>query len=187
MNVNNNELPTGDIRENESLYIKEVQKFLRLLSRYDNDLTPLIPDGVYGPETREEVAKFQRLQGIPVTGIVDFVTWNILYSEYKKALEFAQQANFILPFGEVGNGGTVSDKDSGNIVYIIQIMLETLGVVYRELIDQPINGTFDEITKKNVREFQLKNNLDPTGEVDKITWNKLAESYNDQMLNGDIK
>lgn len=171
----------NNIRKNESFYIREVQKFLRLLSRYDSDMTPLIPDGVYGPETREEVSKFQRLQGIPVTGIVDFVTWNILYSEYKKALEFAREAEYILPFNEVGDGNSISADDSGNIVYIIQIMLETLGTVYRELVNQPITGTFDDITTKNVREFQVKNNLEPTGEVDKITWNKLAQSYNTHL------
>lgn len=173
----------SDYRRNESYYIKEVQKFLRLLSRYDSDMTPLIPDGIYGPETREEVAKFQRLNGIPVTGVVDFVTWNILYSEYKKALEFANESEYIIPFKEVGNGNSVSAEDSGNIVYIIQIMLETLGTVYKELINQPITGKYDNITVNNVKEFQVKNDLEPTGEVDKITWNRLAQSYN-VYLNG---
>lgn len=172
-------------RYNEEFYIKEIQKFLRLLSTLDNDMTPLIPDGIYGPETREEVIKFQRLNGIPATGIVDFVTWNILYNEYKKALEFSRKAEYILPFGEVADGTSVSAEDSGNIVYIIQIMLQTLGIVYRELIDQPINGVYDEMTQKNIREFQIKNNLEPTGNVDIVTWNRLADSYNQNVGRND--
>ena len=48
---------------------------------------PLIPfvtvDGVYGPATRQAVRSFQTAQGIPVTGTVDTVTWNALYSAFE--------------------------------------------------------------------------------------------------------
>ena len=51
----------------------------------------------------------------------------------------------------------------------------TVGSGVVETID--INGLFDTKTENAVREFQRINGLDITGEVDKLTWNRLAASY----------
>ena len=60
-----------------------VQYFLSILAQF-NPLIPFVTvDGVYGPATRQAVRSFQTAQGIPVTGTVDTVTWNALYSAFE--------------------------------------------------------------------------------------------------------
>jgi len=64
------------------------------------------------------------------------------------------------------------------LIYIIQIILRTIGVAYQNLEQQELSGVFDENTIRNVRDFQRVNGIAATGEVDKKTWNRLAEAYN---------
>ena len=43
-------------------------------------------DGIFGPQTREAVAAYQRLVGLPITGVVDRETWYSLLSTYQSVL-----------------------------------------------------------------------------------------------------
>ena len=43
-------------------------------------------DGIFGPQTREAVAAYQRLVGLPITGVVDRETWYALLSTYQSVL-----------------------------------------------------------------------------------------------------
>ncbi|MBO5274067.1 MAG: peptidoglycan-binding protein [Clostridia bacterium] len=45
---------------------------------------PLMMDGIYGPDTAQNVAYFQSVHGIPESGIVDFETWNALAEAFNK-------------------------------------------------------------------------------------------------------
>ena len=57
------------------------QKVLQMQDQLNviSDSYPAIPslnaDGIYGPATAETVRVFQRVFGLPVTGIVDYSTW----------------------------------------------------------------------------------------------------------------
>ena len=138
-------------------------------------------DGIYGTQTAEGVRIFQALMGIPVTGIVDLVTWNILYSEYERALEDSEKSQPIYPFEEIFTNGSVSPSESGNIVYILQIMLETVAEYYDSRVKQTISGVFDEVTEDNLKSFQRANNIPVTGVLDRITWNAISRVYNEYL------
>ena len=43
-------------------------------------------DGVFGPQTREAVTAYQRMMGLPETGVADRRTWNELVSTYQSVL-----------------------------------------------------------------------------------------------------
>lgn len=62
-------------RGSRSEKVRQMQEQLNRISQN----YPLIPkisvDGVYGPRTEEAVRVFQRVFGLPQTGIVDFPTW----------------------------------------------------------------------------------------------------------------
>ena len=61
--------------------VYEIQSALRTLSVDNDTIRPqLIPDGIYGPITRQVVQLFQRDCGMPETGVVDFETWQALFS-----------------------------------------------------------------------------------------------------------
>ena len=45
------------------------------------------------------------------------------------------------------------------------------------LTQPPIDGVFDTVTRKALTEFQVKNNLSPTGIADRTTWELLFALY----------
>ena len=66
--------------------IRSLQTMLRVLAENDERYLPLIPDGIYGPETTRAVTNFQRQHGIPVTGITDQITWDAVVAAFEPAL-----------------------------------------------------------------------------------------------------
>lgn len=161
--------------------VREIQKYLLTLARAGMEVPRLRIDGIYGEETREGVRIFQALMGIPVTGIVDLITWNILYSEYENAYENTSDTLPIYPFEGIFTQGVVRPSERGNIVYILQIMLETVAEYYDDSVKQVINGIFDELTEENLKSFQRASNIPATGVLDKTTWNALSRAYNDYI------
>ena len=51
--------------------VRSLQSMLRVLSERDSRYQSVIPDGIYGPSTVSAVSAFQRIHGIPVTGVTD--------------------------------------------------------------------------------------------------------------------
>ena len=65
--------------------VRSLQTMLRVLAE-DDELLALIPDGIYGSQTRQAVSAFQRKYGIPVTGVVNQDTWERIAAEHAPAL-----------------------------------------------------------------------------------------------------
>ena len=158
--------------------IYEVQQYLRTLSQSGYQIPLIIPDGIYGTETGNAVRIFQSLVGLPVTGRVDYATWQALRAAYEQVINENARAFPIYPFDETLSDGKVILGNAMPLIYIIQIILKTIGVAYDNLENQEITGIYDQLTSDNVRDFQRINGLDVTGEVNKETWNRLAEAYN---------
>ena len=59
--------------------IRSLQTMLRVLAENDDASKPLIPDGIYGPDTMEAVRIFQRLHRLPITGVTDLLTWEAVW------------------------------------------------------------------------------------------------------------
>ncbi|MBE6543260.1 MAG: peptidoglycan-binding protein [Ruminococcaceae bacterium] len=169
------------VEEKKRRAVREIQKYLLALARQGMEVPRLRIDGVYGPETAEGVRIFQALMGIPVTGVVDLITWNILYSEYEGAFTGSSLSEPIYPFEGIFTDGLVRPSERGNIVYILQIMLETVAEYYDSQVKQVINGIFDEITVENLKSFQRANNLTVTGVLDRATWDVLSRLYNEYL------
>ena len=66
----------NDIRFDRTLYIRELQEYLRKIE--PDDAIALIPDGTFGTETTDAVMRFQRLVAIEETGVVDLITWTLI-------------------------------------------------------------------------------------------------------------
>jgi len=59
------------------------QFWLTMASQFNSAITPLAMDGIFGPLTEQAVRAFQQWAGLPVTGVVDFDTWDYLYRAYR--------------------------------------------------------------------------------------------------------
>ena len=162
------------MRPNESFIgqpVRSLQTMLRVLAERDDRYTTVIPDGVYSPQTMASVSNFQRLHGLPVTGITDQETWEAIVAEYEPALiqvDEAQMVEIILNPNEV-----IIKSQSSPYLYIAQAMLLVLSQVYGTGIPSQ-SGILDEATADALATFQALNGLPMTGNLDKITWKHLA-------------
>jgi peptidoglycan hydrolase-like protein with peptidoglycan-binding domain len=148
---------------------------LRVLAEDDPKHPPLIPDGIYGPETAVAVSGFQRLHGLPVTGVTDQATWEAIVSVYEPAsirIGPAQPLEIILEPGQVIRRG-----ESQPNVYILQAVLIVLSEIYKSITPPGMNGILDEATAAALEAFQTLSGLPRTGELDKVTWKQLALHY----------
>ena len=57
-------------------------------------------------------------------------------------------------------------------------MLNEIGIIYNVFDALEINGEYDEETEKIISDFQTRNGINPTGEVDRKTWGLIARIYN---------
>lgn len=55
--------------------VRQLQEQLARISRAYPAIPTITADGIYGNRTKEAVAKFQSIFGLPATGIVDYPTW----------------------------------------------------------------------------------------------------------------
>lgn len=155
--------------------IRNLQTMLRVLAEDDPTHKSLVPDGIYGPETLQAVSVFQRKHALPVTGVTDQNTWDILVQEYEPALIRRTEAApiyIILDPGQILRKGERSPH-----LYLVQAMLQVLSDQYESISHPPFTGILDDATVEAVASFQYLSNLPMTGEVDKITWKHLAAQY----------
>ena len=59
-----------------------LQHMMRELGRDDSALASLAVDAIFGTATRDAVAHLQRISGLPDTGRVDQLTWNLITHRY---------------------------------------------------------------------------------------------------------
>lgn len=152
--------------------VRSLQTMLRVLSEHDDRYLPLIPDGIYGPTTVNAVSNFQRIHGIPVTGVADQRTWEQIAAEYEDALIHvieAEPLQIILNPNEVLRKGQQSPY-----LYVAQALLTVLSESYGSIGKPTQTGILDDLTADALASFQLLAGLPMTGELDKITWKHLA-------------
>ncbi len=152
--------------------IRSLQTMLRVLGEYDEKYLPLIPDGIYGPSTMAAVSNFQRLHGLPVTGVTDQQTWEEIAARHRYALVSIGEAE---PLQIVLNPNQVIRRGEADpIIYIVQGMLQALSDVYKSIGIPTHTGILDVPTSDSLSSFQLLSDLPMTGELDRHTWRHLA-------------
>ena len=167
---------------NEEQAISNLQRYLRQLSYFDEDINHVVINGVWNDETRNALLTFQRKNGLSPTGTADEQTWNLLFSQYKSSIDENSPPSPISFFPREPIGQSIGLGDEGFIVSVIQYMLNEISILYDNLENVEINGFFDEATQAAVSEFQKRNLFPQSGRVDKRTWDRLVISY-ENILN----
>jgi len=159
----------------------ELQKFLQKISETDSDIPFLNTDGIYGDETTEAVRKFQQTRNLPQTGLADFETWDLIFNEYQDLIKLTDTA---LPFHvypidiyEIKLG------DSGDAVVVIQLLLNKFASKYNNLKTVNVTGKYNNETSDAVKNFQSINMLEPSGIVNRPTWNEMVNLYRAFLIN----
>ncbi len=155
--------------------IRSLQSMLRVLSAHDDQYNQVIPDGIYGPQTLAAVSNFQRIHGLPITGITDQLTWDTLVSVFdpiQTKVAEAETLSIILNPNQIIRRG-----ESNANLYLVQAMLIVLSEVYASIGKPGQTGILDAATSDALSAFQELSQLPMTGELDKVTWKQLALQY----------
>lgn len=161
----------------QSNEVRNLQYFLAVIGAYYEQVPPIPITGYFGEQTENSVKAFQRVYGLPETGIVDRQTWEDIYRAYDgivQSVPVTAGNDVILYQGRILQEGMTSDS--------IRILQEYLTFIHETYPDIPaVNNTgyFGPVTKSAVIAFQNRFGIKPTGVVGAITWNEIAGVYSD--------
>ncbi len=162
---------------------EDVRIIQRQLNRI-SDNYPAIPkipetDGVFNVETNNAVRKFQEVFNLTVDGIVGKATWykiKFIYNSVKRLAELESEGISITEAERIFPR-TLQEGDAGTKVGAIQYYLGVISYFDNEIPNVTVDNVFGPTTKASVTAFQQKYGLEPTGIVDRDTWNKILEIY----------
>ena len=154
--------------------ISELQQWLRNIQKSQGDEPAIIPDGIFSEEVRLVVEDFQRNNGLEVTGIVDFLTWEALKNADRLITKERALPNQIAP---IKNSDLPLKKGMDNrFTDVLILMLHNVAEKYTNFNFIEEDGFGDKAEEEVIR-WQAVAFLEQTGEVDKETWNSLSSFY----------
>ena len=156
--------------------IREIQRMLREISFFDEDIERIIPDGIYGEDTASSVRSFQRKNNLYETGEVDNDTWDKIVEVYEKTVGDNKREVVVRIIDESDVPITVGQ--SALSLYVVQAMLLALSKQFTNLTEVDITGSFDAKTQEAVEQIQIISGINPNPVVDREFLNSLSELYN---------
>lgn len=155
--------------------IRSLQTMLSVISKYDESLPYIVPDGIYGQNTFTAVTTFQRRNGLPVTGVVNQQTWDTIAQQHQQALVFVSQGQPVSILVDPAVVWELGDQDA--MILLAQSMLLHMSGKYNNIAVPPQNSILDAQTQDSLRSFQRLAGLEETGDLDRLTWKYLSLSY----------
>jgi len=163
-------------KQNSKNYKNEVldlQNMLYTVSKFENGVPDVIPDGVFGHKTSQAISKFQQRAGISPSGVADSETWKALSQKHREIVKKNKPAQPIKLFK-----GYVKKGQEHDSVVLVQMLFNRLSREFSVFEKTLLSGVLDDKTQKNLREFQRISKLDPHGEIDRDSWEMIATYYN---------
>lgn len=153
----------------------ELQSYLRNISRFDSDISGVVPDGIFGKETTLSVKSFQKKFELAQTGIVNFETWQAIKKENAQAVFFFSEP---IQTVKIRNSDLpLKLGDNNIIIYTLHLMLNKVALNFSNFKALDLNSAFTQNTQREIKRWQRVISHEETGEVDKTTWNSLAMFY----------
>ncbi len=158
--------------------VRGLQYFLAVVGAYYEAVQPLRITGIFDEQTEISVRSFQKLFGLPQTGVVDERTWDDIYRAYAGIVESipTEDAEYIpVPYpGTVLQEGMTSDY--------VRILQEYLTFIHETIPEIPSvrnTGYFGPLTRASVTAFQRYSGLPENGAVGVVTWDAISGLYSD--------
>lgn len=161
-------LSIGDKSEN----VRTLQRYLALIGFFEDTYQDIIIDGIYGPETEEAVRLLQENNSLPVTGMVNAATWDILNESYNRILA-APIAERIVS-SQIYPGISLSRGMQGPEVRDLQNHLQHAAQKNPLIPSVDVNGDFNSNTESSVKAVQRLHKIREDGVVDNITWSAVV-------------
>ena len=156
--------------------VRELQYLLNYVAEFVDEVPSIEIDGIFGPLTKNALESFQRVYELPVTGVVDGATKDLLFGVYRGILESLPR-EYSLAAAMAYPGTPLSNGYRGDAASSLQEYLNFAASVYPSVPRIAVDGVFGQQTERAVREFQRAAGLPGTGVADRETWDALAEIY----------
>lgn len=156
--------------------VRTLQYYLSIIAYFNQNLQPVPLNGFFDSATVDAVERFQEFYGLPVTGIVNTATWNVISDIYRETVNS-------LPSGYQGDNAklypgyflTVGMRNQA--VEDLQTYLSFIGNNIAEIPTIPVTGYFGEQTENAVSTFQRLYGIPVSGSVGPLTWYQIAREY----------
>ena len=165
--------PSTTYRPGQSIF--HLQTMLRTISFRHSVIPQLIPTGVFDEPTLEAVMIFQREFYHPVTGVVNFGTWEAIVALYLQSL-----AELAVPYpcpGYPFGDRTIDVGEESVHLLVIQAMFKALSSVLEDVEAGVVNGVHSNASVRNVNWLHSCDGCAPNGTITMETWNYLARLY----------
>ena len=158
--------------------VRNIQYLLAYTAQFYDTIPEIAFDGIYGPSTENAVRAFQQTFDLPVTGAVDFDTWDVLYRTYLgfiSTIPFKYTEGVTLPYP----GIPLRLGAESEVVRLLQEYLNDIAQVFPQIPTVNPTGYFGPQTEAAVIAFQNMENIEPPGTVAAATWNAITDLYSD--------
>ena len=153
----------------KALAIREIQRYLLLISEEEAAINEVPVDGIYGEATRNAVSEFQKISDLPQTGTVDRLTFDMLYL---RALSIERERDASLAVTEI-ESFPLKLGDKGSDVERLNITLIQLSQYYIDMIKPESGAFFSRLTEESVKEMQRTFFEEESGIVSKRLFERL--------------
>ena len=160
----------------QSIEVSMLQYYLAVIGAYYEAVMPVEVTGYFGEQTERSVKSFQRVFGLPQTGVVDRATRNDLFRAYQGIVESVPpQYTYVALYPNT----VLREGASGESVKIIQQYLTYINRSYPNIPAVSDTGYFGPLTRQSVTAFQRQFGIEPSGIVGAVTWDSIAGVYSD--------
>ena len=161
--------------------VKIIKTQLNRISKNYPAIPKLLDESVYFTiETDASVRKFQEIFNLKVNGVVDSSTWykiKYIYNAVKEISEIYSEG-ISLKESDLIYEDTLKEGSTGEGVRTLDYLLSTIAYFDDFIPDLDVSMEFGPELKEMVMAFQDKYNVEPTGIVDRSTWNLILSVYN---------
>lgn len=160
--------------------VRLIQSYLNTIATRYPEIPTVTADGQFGNGTRNAVIAFQTRFNLTPDGVIGLNTWSRIIEIYN----FIENGTAADAFALVSNNqNNETDENfplrfgsSGPKICKLQAMLNAINKDFGDNLLK-INCYFGDSTRVAVTQFQRRNNLKMTGNVDYETWNILNKKY----------
>lgn len=155
--------------------VSSLQEMLRTIAFVDRSLPFFRPTGQFDEATLEAVMTFQKHHGLPVTGVVDRHTWDVVVKVFLRAWgKLSPPTTLSLFTPEMPD---IHPGQTSHLLPLVQDIFRALSQVLADLTATPSTGMLDKGTEANLRLVQDRANLPSTGILDRETWTILVRLF----------
>lgn len=146
--------------------VTQLQYMLRVIAAFNDAVSAPPLSGSYGDATEQAIRNFQQAYELPVDGVTDRRTWNLIYDQFTSIRESSFAEEDLFP---------ILREPPAVTTFALQRQLSLASNALRELPKPEVNGEYDDATKNSVAAFQKLTGLPVTGQPDAETRELLAE------------